>query len=530
MVLTTSCSGGSTPDGSKAVKKGEVSTGTAKGRVDAVTWYGDYRPLYTLDPIKLADYPEETILPNMCEGLLRFSPHYKLEPALAQRWKYTSPTELTLMLRKGVKFWDGTPMTADDVVYSLRRNLDPDEASNYAYLFSKVKKVAATDADTVTITFSQPAPTFVSALTMNGGAIMSKAFGKKAGADLGSPKTGVMCTGPFKFTSYDGSSKLVMTRNLNYWDAGHAALARTFTFEFPADSSALVNGLKSGQIEGGFSIPSSLLRDLNGVSSGRVYVGDKGTSPVSVGLLMISAEGPSAQPVLRQALSRAIDRTAIADKVYYGAADSLYDAAGSGLWGYATHTYKAAADQLAKKYSYDTAAAKKLAKSVPGASKPLSLAYPADSQYTALATAIQQEAKAVGIDIELRALSLQQYGNLFADAGARAKYDMMITKNYVEAPEPLEMETITAIPGGATNMSNYDNAQVAKLLDQASQASDRQKRATLVTEAAKQINTDLPTIPLVQLRSTTFISNKLTGAPLNFTFMTSPWAARIGTP
>ena len=56
----------------------------------------------------------------------------------------------------------------------------------------------------------------------------------------------MVCTGPFKFTSYDGATKLVLTRNDNYWDTAHKAHAKTFTFVYAADNSALVNGLTSG--------------------------------------------------------------------------------------------------------------------------------------------------------------------------------------------------------------------------------------------------------------------------------------------
>ncbi len=84
-----------------------------------------------------------------------------------------------------------------------------------------------------------------------------------------------MCTGPFKFTSYDGTSKLVLTKNEKYWDQDNAAHASTFTFVYPADPSALANGLTSGKIDGGLTLPSNLAAPLQNAANGKLYVGQE---------------------------------------------------------------------------------------------------------------------------------------------------------------------------------------------------------------------------------------------------------------
>src|SRR5690242_10441211 len=83
--------GAAAPSGKAVTTVGlaDHTTGTASREVDAVTWYGGYRPLITLDPIGLADYPEETAIPNLCEPLVRVTPDYELTPGLATRFEYT---------------------------------------------------------------------------------------------------------------------------------------------------------------------------------------------------------------------------------------------------------------------------------------------------------------------------------------------------------------------------------------------------------------------------------------------------------
>jgi len=132
------------------------------------------------------------------------------------------------------------------------------------------------------------------------------------------------------------------------------------------------------------------------------------------------------------------------------------------------------------------------------------------------------------LKIKLAGLPNQQYGSLFGDPKARAPYDLFITKNYVELPDPVEMDQLYATAGGATNFSGYDNAAVAKNLADASAASTPADRARLVIAAEQQLAKDLPSIPIVTPRAVVFLDSRVTGAPLSFAFMSSPWAAAIG--
>ncbi|WP_158647257.1 ABC transporter substrate-binding protein [Actinoplanes sp. ATCC 53533] len=533
LLATTACSGSgsgsSTPSGDaiSSIGTNQVSTGTATKDVDAVTWSGDYRPLLSLDPVKVPDYPEETAIPNICEPLIRVAPDYSLSPGLAASYTFTNPTTLVLKLRQAVKFSDGAPMTSADVAFSLNRNRDPNVASGYGFAFAKVKSIAATDPSTVTITFTQPSPTFPNTLATLAGAVVRKSFAEAKGAAFGSPDTGVVCTGPFKFTSYDGSTRLVLTRNDDYWDTARKARAKTFTFVYATDNSALVNGLMSGQIQGAFNLPSNLLDQLGSAPSGKVYLGGEGSTPVNLDLLMAKDTGPGADPRVRQALSLVIDRPAIAKTIFKGASDPLYKVVGPGLWGYERDTFRAAYQSMVRQP--DVPAAKALVEQANAGGATLTLGYPSGNpQLVQVATVLQQEAAQIGFTLKLVGVPNQQYGSLFTDPAARKPFDLFLTLNYVELPEPALMDQLFGGTGGGTNFSGYTNPAVDQALDQANQASDPAARARFVLEAEAQLAKDLPSIPIVQPRAIVFQNNQLTGAPLTFAYMTSPWAAAIG--
>ena len=532
LLALAACSGngsGSSTSGESVTSIGadQFTTGTATKDVDSITWSGDYRPLLSLDPVKVPDYPEETAIPNICEPLIRVAPDYSLSPGLAESYTFTDPTTLVLKLRQAVKFSNGAPMTAEDAAYSLNRNLDPTVASGYGYAFATVESITATDASTVTIKFTQPSPTFPNTLATLAGAVVEKKFAEAEGEAFGSPDTGVICTGPFTFTSYDGSTKLVLTRNDDYWDTENKAHAKTFTFVYATDNSALVNGLNSGQIQGAFNIQSTLLDELGSASSGQVFLGGEGSTPINVDLLMAKDTGPGADPRVRQALSMIIDREAIAKTLFKSAADPLYKVVGPGLWGYAKDTFQAAYKPLIKQP--DVAAAKALVQEANATGATLTFAYPSGNpQQVQLATVLQQAAAQIGITLELVGVPNQQYGALFVDPAAREPFDLFITLNYVELPEPVLMNQLYGATGGGTNFSGYSNPIVDEALDKASQTADPEERAKLVLEAEALLAVDLPSIPVVQPRAIVFQNNQLTGAPLTFSFMTSPWAAAVG--
>ncbi|MGN6795874.1 MAG: ABC transporter substrate-binding protein, partial [Streptosporangiaceae bacterium] len=150
----TGGSGGNSGNVISPTKGLVVSTTPGTKPVSSVTW-AVYRDVNSLDPIFAFDYPENTALSLMCESLLKQAPDGSIGPGLATMTN-PSPTSVVFTLNKAAKFWDGHPVTPADVVYSLDRAMNPKLGGFYTLVFNRVKSIAATGSDQVTITLKQP--------------------------------------------------------------------------------------------------------------------------------------------------------------------------------------------------------------------------------------------------------------------------------------------------------------------------------------------------------------------------------------
>ncbi|SEL21958.1 ABC transporter substrate-binding protein [Streptacidiphilus jiangxiensis] len=534
LALTAGCSSGGSA-GANAPKSNyaaaQVTTAPGTKPLDHVVWSGDYRPPYSEDPVKTADYPEETILGNVCETVIHENADYSLGPGVAKSWTQPDGRHLLLELDPTAAFSDGKPVTPDDVVYSLARNMDPATASNYADSYRDVSSIRATGPHQVTVTFTKDNYLFVRYLGALGGAVVEKAFALKTGQNFGNADVGVVCSGPYTVASFDGTSSLVLRRNPHYWNPARAAKVDTLEFHFYSDNSALTNALTSGAAQGAFNVPPAAVTPLSRATSGKLYIGGEGSTMENEDLIVSRFSGPLGDVRVRQALSLALDRAAIAKTVYSGAADPLYAVAGPGYWrgNPALGRYEAAYRALVEQP--DPEGAKKLVAQVPGANRQITLGYPAATPFEAqLAQVIQQTGQQIGLNIKIVGLPDQQYGNLFTDPKARAGLDSFLTLNYMEFPEPAVMYRSFALPYGVQDFNGYDNPVVTQALERAQATQDPQARAGFVITAQQQLAKDLPWIPIAEPRALVFQNSGVTGAPLTFAYMDTTWAAALGAP
>ena len=184
--------------------------------VPSVTW-AVYRDVNSLDPAFAFDYPENTAISLMCESLLLQQPSGVIVPGLAS---VTTPTPLTFVftLKPGVTFWNGDPVTPADVVYSLDRQMSTQLGGFYTDVFTRVKSVAATGSNQVTITMNQPDYWLEGELASMGGVIIQKSFAQAQGSKYGTPAGSIMCTGPYMLKSWTPSGGVVAVVNPNYWN------------------------------------------------------------------------------------------------------------------------------------------------------------------------------------------------------------------------------------------------------------------------------------------------------------------------
>ena len=131
--------------------------------------------ILTMDPHSQNHATTNSIMSHVYEGLVRYSPTYQVEPALATKWTFVTPTQVRFELRKNVKFHDGTPFTADDVVFSFGRVKQPQGTMQiYITGISDIKKV---DDHTVDLILAAPNPILLRNITSF--FIMNKAWAEK---------------------------------------------------------------------------------------------------------------------------------------------------------------------------------------------------------------------------------------------------------------------------------------------------------------------------------------------------------------
>ena len=174
----------------------------------------------SVDPAFDYDFVSGLATSSITEPLLKFCEgDTALCPHLATDWT-VSPDGLTytLTIRQDVKFHDGSPMTVDDVLFSLDRVRDPALGSYVGWMLANVADVTAPDDQTVVITMTQPDALLEYALASTAAHVVSKAFVESVDEDYGTPGVGSIGTGPFKFVEWVSGDHQKLARNDDYWD------------------------------------------------------------------------------------------------------------------------------------------------------------------------------------------------------------------------------------------------------------------------------------------------------------------------
>jgi peptide/nickel transport system substrate-binding protein len=119
-----------------AAQKAVFESTPAAGRIESFTWNLGAGEPASLDWVRNYSESENIVQANLCEGLMRQNSDFSISPGLAESSDQPDPRTAVYRIRKGVTFWDGSPLTADDVVFSLSRHRDPASGSYWATPFS----------------------------------------------------------------------------------------------------------------------------------------------------------------------------------------------------------------------------------------------------------------------------------------------------------------------------------------------------------------------------------------------------------
>jgi len=509
------------------IPTGQTTTPEGKGPVDLVTWN-----LYSGEPASLdwlyayAD-SENTALGNMCEGLMRQNPDMSLSPALAADVQHPDDLTTVFTIRDDVKFWDGKPLTAEDVAFSLNRHLDPEAGSYWGVPFyDRVKSIDATGDHEVTVHFKQPDSLFERMLATAAGIVGEKAYVEKAGDAYGTPGGGIMCTGPFQFDSWESGSKITMKANPDYWDPELRPMVKELDLTFVTDESTISNSLLSGDIDGTYMPPLAATEELAKTDKGSFVLG-LGTDWMAI--RPTEKDGAMSKLEIRQALSLILDRDAVAQAVYRGTATPSLTPIQPGAWGYAKDLWQQAYDQLPKP-EFDVEKATKLIKDAGLEGTELSIAIPADSEAEQkIAEILVAGGEQIGLKIKADSIPQTSFTELYFDEKARAPYDAFIVQEYgAGVADPIvTMSEFT--PLSAYNYGKNDDPVLTKSVGDAFGEMDENARAELLIAGQQSMVENLPLINVVNLEQRLFQNAKITGATASLSRLYYPWAAKIGS-
>ncbi len=503
-----------------------TDTPKAKGPIDNLVWDLPFGEPTSIDYIYAADYGPDMVVSNLCESLLRLKTDFSYGPNLATSWKYSADKlTLTFQLRDDVKFWDGKPLTADDAAFSLLRNMDTALAGYNASFFANVSSIKATAPHELTVTFKTPDELFIKEMSTVAGDIAEKAFVEKAGKNFGNATGGVMCSGPFKLDAWNAGKNILMSANPNYWNPDGKALPQKVELRFVTDTTALTQALKTGEIQGAYEIAPGQLPALQSSTTGRVYQGKS----LQVIELVPNPPGPATDEKIRQALSMVIDRAALAQSIYHGAADANYTLIPSTAWDpTATDTYQKAYDALKK--PMDLAAAKALISGDSNAATPMTIGIAAGNQTeTETAALIQQLAAQIGLTIKIKPLQPLEFSSAFYDPNARKGLDLLLTQGFLDVADPLDYLGLIVFKDSLFNWTGYSNPQVESLVTKARSNFDDASRAQQVTQAQALYEAPQIVIPMLSLHELLYMNNKITGAPASFAYIFQPSLASVGS-
>lgn len=247
-------------------------------------------------------------------------------PGIATSWKQTSPTEMELKIRSGVKFHTGEPMTVDDVVFSLDRIIN---ATFPLYTVRKrdtlpnMAKIEAVDAETVRVTTTRPEPLFQVLLNTQQTTIVPKGYimgltGDKNAiedSDFEAFALKPVGTGPYRIAEFVPNQQVIYERFDDYW--GEAAPFDKITVKRIPELSARITALKNGEVDLVTNIPPDQIETIE--SDQRLRV--EGMQTPLFHVIIFNPLNPKmADPRLRQALSLAVDRETLNEALWFGKA------------------------------------------------------------------------------------------------------------------------------------------------------------------------------------------------------------------
>lgn len=439
----------------------------------------------SLDPHKAVAAGTKEILFNIYEGLVKPDKNGDLYPAVAESYEVSEDgLTYTFKLRKGVKFHDGSTVTADDVLYCISKNADAEGGSQLASAFSNIKEYRA-DGDDIVIVLNQKDTDFLQYMTM---AIIPKSNTN--------PDTNPIGTGPYKYVSRSPQENIVLTRFDDYY--GEKAHIKDVTLKICASADSIVMYLLGGSIDLFARLSNTQVEQLKGANFDIL----EGTMNLVQALYLNNSFEPFKDERVRQALCYAVDRQDILDKAFGGNGSII----GSSMFPAFGKYY---IDETKDAYKPDIEKAKALLKEA-GYENGLSFEITVPSNYQPhvdTAQVIVEQLKQVGVDAKIKLVEWDAWVS-----------DTYVGRNYEATVIGVDASQMTAramlerfLSDSDKNFVNYSNAEYDELLTKALATTDMEEATKLYKECEWILTNTAANVYIQDMAEFVAINNKYTG-------------------
>ncbi len=488
---------------------GEEEEEEKEGKYGGTLVFGSSGDAVRLDPADVTDGESIQRMDNIFEGLVEYDGGTtNIKPCLATDWEISDDKKtITFNLRKGVQFHHGYgEMTADDVVFSFARQYDEDhwyhqygEWAYWNYMFGDIESVEKLGTYKVAIHMKRPNASMMTSLAMFTTCIVSEKAAEEYKDEYFKNPVG---TGPFEFVEWVKDDHITLRAFEDYWR--DRAYLDKLIFEVIPDPSARYMALKSGDVDGIEHIDPGQLEQIEedpdlqllsqpgmnvgyvALNCGEGYKDANGNGKWDEGedVPVPGAFEPFKNIKVRRAIAHAINKEAIVEHLYKGAASVAVQGMPPVLFGY---------NEEIEGYEYDPAKARQLLEEagygdgfkvtlwhMGSTSRPY---FPVPTQ---IAEAIQADLADVGIDVEL---FTEDWGSYLQDA-EEGKAPMIMLGWSGDNGDPdnflnvLYSQRVCTV-GSAGNYGFKKNQEIQDLLTEALQTYDQDKRAELYEEANK---------------------------------------------
>ncbi|HEY2454607.1 MAG TPA: ABC transporter substrate-binding protein [Scandinavium sp.] len=475
----------------------------------------------SLDPAKAVGLPEIQVIRDLFEGLVNQDSKGNIIPGVATKWQTNDNRVWTFTLRDDAKWSDGTPVTAQDFVYSWQRLVDPKTTSPFASFAALAGManaqdiidgkatpdklgVTAVDAKTLRVQLDKPLPWFVN-LTAN----FSLYPVQKANVDSDPNWTRpgkLIGNGAYVLKDRVVNEKLVVVPNTNYWDNAKTVIKQVTFVPINQESNA-TKRYQAGDIDITESFPKTQYKQLLKQIPGQVY------TPPQLGTYYYAfntQKGPTADARVRQALSLTIDRRIMADKVLGTGEKPAWRFTPDVTAGFKPQP--SAAEKMSQE-ELNAQAKTLLAAAGYGPNRPLKLTllYNTSENHQKIAIAVASMwKKNLGVDVKLQ----NQEWKTYIDSRNTGNFDVIRASWVGDYNEPSTfLSLLTSAHSG--NISRFSDPAYDKIIKQATQETTAEARNADYNEAEKIIAAQAPIAPIYQYTNGRLIKPWVKGYPID---------------